>query len=422
MMTKPTKIALPHCMQMPGPMQKTLRFGQFTLNPETATLSGATGPLPLRPKAFDLLCYLARHPGRVVSKTELIETVWRNIIVTDNALVQSIRDVRTALNDGGQEILKTVARRGYLFAAPVVEIEVPRAVLPPANRKTGALDLMPSDLTQEIHYARAPDGARIAWARVGQGPPLMRAANWLTHLEYDWENPLRVSGLINLAKNYTLIRYDPRGTGLSDWDVADLSLDAWVSDFETVVNAAGLKRFPVLAASQGCAVSISYAVRHPGRISHLVLLGGFALGGNKRSRQEKEKRTAMVTLMRMGWGADDPAFRQLFTSVVAPEATKEHADLFNELQRRTTSPECAARYFETVGDFDVRHLLGRVNVPTLVMHLRDDLLNPFEAGREMAAGIPGARFVALQGKNHFMLPGEPATIRFREEIELFLNR
>jgi len=236
MMTKPTKIALPHCMQMPGPMQKTLRFGQFTLNPETATLSGATGPLPLRPKAFDLLCYLARHPGRVVSKTEHIETVWRNIIVTDNALVQSIRDVRTALNDGGQEILKTVARRGYLFAAPVVEIEVPRAVLPPANRKTGALDLMPADLTQEIHYARAPDGVRIAWARVGQGPPLMRAANWLTHLEYDWENPLRVSGLINLAKNYTLIRYDPRGTGLSDWDVADLSLDAWVSDFETVRN------------------------------------------------------------------------------------------------------------------------------------------------------------------------------------------
>jgi pimeloyl-ACP methyl ester carboxylesterase len=203
--------------------------------------------------------------------------------------------------------------------------------------------------------------------------------------------------------------------------LTELSFDAWVSDFETVVDAAGLKRFPVLAASQGCAVSIAYAVRHPGCVSHLVLVGGFALGGNRRSPQEREKRAAMETLMRVGWGADDPAFRQLFTSVVAPEATKEQADLFNELQRRTTSPECAARYFETVGDFDVSHLLAKVNVPTLVMHLRDDLLNPFEAGRQMAAGISGARFVALQGKNHFMLPGEPAAIRFREELELFLS-
>jgi pimeloyl-ACP methyl ester carboxylesterase len=408
-------------MQMPGPVQKILRFGQFTLNPDTATLSGAIGPLPLRPKAFDLLYYLAGHPGRVVSKSELIETVWHNIIVTDNALVQCIRDVRAAVDDHGQEILKTVARRGYLFAAPVVEIDTPPAVPRPANRKDGAPPPMPTELTQEIHYARAPDGVRIAWAKVGQGPPLMRAANWLTHLEYDWENPLRASALINLAKNYTLIRYDPRGTGLSDWDVAEFSLDAWVSDFETVVDAAGLKRFPVLAASQGCAVSIAYAVRRPGRVSHLILFGGFALGGNKRSPQERQKRAAMVTLMRMGWGADDPAFRQLFTSVVAPEATKEQADLFNELQRRTTSPECAARYFETVGDFDVRHLLVKVNVPTLVMHLRDDLLNPLEAGRQMAAGIPGARFVTLQGKNHFMLPGEPAAIRFREELELFLR-
>jgi pimeloyl-ACP methyl ester carboxylesterase len=271
---------------------------------------------------------------------------------------------------------------------------------------------MPTDLIQEIHYARAPDGVRIAWAKVGQGPPLMRAANWLTHLEYDWENPLRVSALINLAKNYTLIRYDPSGTGLSDWDVAEFSLDAWVSDFETVVDAAGLKRFPVLAASQGCAVSIAYAVRHPGRVSHLVLFGGFALGGNKRSPQERQKRAAMVTLMRMGWGADDPAFRQLFTSVVAPEATKEQADLFNELQRRTTSPECAARYFETVGDFDVRHLLAKVNVPTLVMHLRDDLLNPLEAGR--------ARWpLEWPCRERTTSSGEPAAIRFREELALF---
>jgi pimeloyl-ACP methyl ester carboxylesterase len=272
----------------------------------------------------------------------------------------------------------------------------------------------PANLNQEIHYARAPDGVRLAWAKVGQGPPLVRTANWLTHLEYDWENPLRRTGLINLAMKYMLIRYDPRGTGLSDWDVDELSLDAWVSDLETVVDAAAVSRFPLLAISQGCAIAIAYAVRHPERVSHLILYGGFALGGRKRSSQEKEKRVAMATLMRMGWGTDSPGFRQLFTSTIMPGATKEQAELFNELQRRTTSPECAVRYFETVGDFDVTDLLAKVATPTLVMHVRGDLMNPFEAGRQMAAGIPGARFVALQGENHILLPGEPAAVRFRE--------
>jgi pimeloyl-ACP methyl ester carboxylesterase len=280
----------------------------------------------------------------------------------------------------------------------------------------------PANLNQEIHYARAPDGVRLAWAKVGQGPPLVRTANWLTHLEYDWENPLRRTGLINLAMKYMLIRYDPRGTGLSDWDVDELSLDAWVSDLETVVDAAGVRGFPLLAISQGCAIAIAYAVRHPERVSHLILYGGFALGGRKRSSQEKEKRVAMATLMRMGWGADSPGFRQLFTSTIMPGATKEQAELFNELQRRTTSPECAVRYFETVGDFDVTDLLAKVATPTLVMHVRGDLMNPFEAGRQMAAGIPGARFVALQGENHILLPGEPAAVRFREELELFLRK
>jgi len=161
-------------------------------------------------------------------------------------------------------------------------------------------------------------------------------------------------------------------------------------------------------------------VRHPERVSHLVVYGGFAQGGNKRSAQEKEKRTAMATLMRMGWGANDAGFRQLFTSQMMPGATKEQADSFNELQRRTTSPECAVRYFDTVGDFDITDLLARVSVPTLVMHVRGDLQQPFEAGRRMAAGITRARFVALQGQNHILLQGEPAAARFQEELELFL--
>jgi pimeloyl-ACP methyl ester carboxylesterase len=166
---------------------------------------------------------------------------------------------------------------------------------------------------------------------------------------------------------------------------------------------------------------VEYAVRHPERVSHLILYGGFALGGKKRSDAEKEKRNAMTTLMRLGWGADDPTFRQMFASMFIPGGTEEQSDWFNELQRRSTSPECAARYFDTVGDFDVRDSLAKITLPTLVMHVRDDLICPIEAGRQMAAGIPGARFIALPGKNHLFLEHEPACDRFFEEINLFLS-
>nr|WP_245284922.1 MULTISPECIES: alpha/beta fold hydrolase [unclassified Bradyrhizobium] len=244
----------------------------------------------------------------------------------------------------------------------------------------------------------------------------------MNHLEYDWESPIWHHVLEGLARNHSLARYDARGNGLSDWDVDELSLDAWVSDLETVVDTLGIKRFPLVGVSQGCAISIAYAVRHPERLSHLILYGGFALGRNKRSPEELEKRKAMGTLIRLGWGMDDPAFRQMFTSQFIPEGTKEQADWFNDLQRKTTSPECAARYFEVVADFDVRELLPQVRVPTLVMHVRGDLMAPIDAGRQMAAAIPGAHFVALPGRNHLFLKHEPASARFFDEFNLFLTR
>ena len=208
---------------------------------------------------------------------------------------------------------------------------------------------------------------------------------------------------------------------MSDWDVDTLSLDAWVTDLETVVDAVGIERFPLLGISQGGAIAVAYAVRRPERVSHLVLYGAFALGGKKRAPAEKEKREAMTTLMRIGWGADNPAFRQMFTGLFIPGATHEQADIFNELQRKTTSPECAVRYFDTVGNFDIIDLLSKVKAPTLVMHARDDQIVPCEAGRRLAAGIRGARFIALPGRNHLFLEHEPASDRFLEEISLFLR-
>ena len=274
---------------------------------------------------------------------------------------------------------------------------------------------------QTIRYCRAPDGVRLAYAISGSGPVLVKSGNWMNHLEYDWESPIWGHVFRGLSREHTLIRYDARGNGMSDWDVDRLSLDAWVTDLETVVDAVGIERFPVLGISQGGPVAVAYSVRHPERVSHIILYGTFALGGKKRAPAEKEMRDAMTTLMRIGWGADNPSFRQMFTARFIPGATQEQGDYFNELQLKTTSPENAARYFDVVGDFDVTGLLPKVKAPALVMHVRGDAMCPFEAGRQLAAGIPSAHFVALPGRNHLFLEHEPASDRFFEEINLFLR-
>jgi class 3 adenylate cyclase/pimeloyl-ACP methyl ester carboxylesterase len=286
----------------------------------------------------------------------------------------------------------------------------------------GAVD--PDRMELKVNYCRAPDGVRLAYAIAGRGPPLVKTANWMNHVEYDWESSIIRHFFIALARDFTLLRYDARGNGMSDWDVDEVSLDAWVNDLETVVDAAGLDRFPLLGMSQGCAISIAFAVRHPERVTHLVLYGGFARGAYRRAKNELElqKAKALATLIRTGWGEETPAFRQLFSSLFMPGGTKEQLEGFAERQRKTTTAECAFRYYETTRNIDVSDLLPRVAAPTLVMHVRGDQVQPFDGGRELAAGIPGARFVALQGENHTPLEQDPATVRILEEIKLFLKR
>jgi pimeloyl-ACP methyl ester carboxylesterase len=277
-------------------------------------------------------------------------------------------------------------------------------------------------LRQEVHFCRAEDGVRIAYAAVGHGPPLVKTANWLSHLEYDWESPVWSAFLQAIAAEYRLIRYDARGNGLSDWEVEDLSFEASVRDLESVVDASDLDRFPLLGMSQGCAVSIDYAVRHPERVSHLVLYGGFARGRRKRgSQQEIMNSEAVLTLMRQGWGQENPAFRQLFTSLFIPGGSTEQMQWYNDLQRITTSPENAVRLRQVVDEIDVTDLLPRVKSPTLVLHCRNDAMQPFEEGRRIAAGIPGARFVALEGSNHIILESDPGWSRLLHEINIFLK-
>ena len=314
------------------------------------------------------------------------------------------------MQDLGEHELKNIARPVRVF----------RIDFGGGHREAGDTAGAPPNVQQEIRFCTAADEVRIAYSTVGQGPPLVKAANWLNHLEYDWHSPVWRHVLRALAQDHLLVRYDERGTGLSDRDVDDISFEAFVRDLETVADTVNLDRFPILGISQGCAVAIAYAVRHPERVTCLVLYGGYASGWARRGAPNPVAE-AMLTLMREGWGQHNPAFRQVFTSLFIPEGTSEQMQAFNDLQRITVSPENAVRIRQAAGELDVSHLLPRVDVPTLVLHARDDAVVPFEEGRRLATMIPGARFVALEGQNHLLLEDEPAWLRFLEEVRNFLR-
>jgi pimeloyl-ACP methyl ester carboxylesterase len=276
---------------------------------------------------------------------------------------------------------------------------------------------------QKVNYCKSHDGSMIAYAAVGSGDFLVKAPNFMSHLEYEWRSPIWRHLMEELAGRHTLLRFDQRGMGLSDRSVDRISFDAFVEDLEAVVDDAGLERFDLLGISQGCAVSTAYAAKHPERVRKLVLYGGFGRGRRKRnSPEENAIADAFSTMMRIGWGQDNPAFRQLFTSAFMPDATPDQMGWFNELQRVSVSPDMAARISEANADVDVTALLPRVPCPTLVLHCRHDGVVPFEEGRRLAAMVPDARFVPLEGRNHLMLEGEPAWNEFVKEVVHFLSQ
>lgn len=275
-----------------------------------------------------------------------------------------------------------------------------------------------SPARQRIRYVRSRDGAKLAWAETGEGPILVKASNWLTHLEYEWDSPVWRHWIRFLGSRFRLIRFDERGSGMSDWDVTDLAFERWLEDLEAVVEAARPDGpFTLLGISQGASVAIEYAVRHPERVSRLLLYGGYARGWRRRGDPEAETRNrAIADLTRYGWGNDNPVFRQLFTSRFIPGGTDQQIAWFNELCRRTTTPENAERFINSRGLVDVRARLAEVRVPTLVVHGRDDAVVPIAEGTLLATEIPDAQFVELDSPNHVLLDGEPAWRRFQEAV------
>jgi pimeloyl-ACP methyl ester carboxylesterase/DNA-binding CsgD family transcriptional regulator len=262
----------------------------------------------------------------------------------------------------------------------------------------------------------------LAYATHGRGPPLVRAATWLTHLEYDWQSPVWRHWLDGLGQRHTVIRYDERGCGLSDRDLGELSLDQWVGDLESVVDAAGAERFALLGVSGGGSTSVAYAVRHPERVSHLVLYGSTARGRRRRGDPDAVERGDIVLqIIRMAWDDPTPLFRQVFTAMFLPDGTPQQLEWFDELQRASTSGEIAASLRRAREEVDVTGVAEQVPVPTLVLHARHDQAVPFAEGRLLAALIPGARFVPLESRNHILLEHEPAWRLFIDELNAFVG-
>jgi pimeloyl-ACP methyl ester carboxylesterase len=276
---------------------------------------------------------------------------------------------------------------------------------------------------QHIQYCTASDGVRLAYSVIGKGTPIVRASQWLTHLEYDLKSPVSRDMVMGLSHRHILVRYDARGEGLSQRDVEEMTFARWISDLECVVDTLALERFALLGVSQGSSIAIQYAVKHPERVSHLILFGGFARGHLHRENPEKQRQFLELsrTLVRQGWGSDQDAYRQWFTSQFIPESTAEEARWFNELERVSGSPDMAERFMLEVANINIVDLLPKVKVPTLVLHVRGDLRAPFSLGEELATKIPGAKFVPLDGKNHVLLAREPAFRSFLEAVADFLG-
>jgi pimeloyl-ACP methyl ester carboxylesterase len=277
---------------------------------------------------------------------------------------------------------------------------------------------------QTIRFVQTRDQAALAWASVGSpsNPPFVKAANWLSDLELDWEAPIWSPLFRDLAQNFHFVRYDARGCGLSNWDLPAISFDTFVADLEAVVDAAGLERFPLLGIGQGASVSIEFAARHPERVSHLILFGGYAAGWRHvASEAEKREHEAIMVLTKAGWGRANPAYRNVFSHAFIPDARPDELLWFDDFQRRTTSAKNAMQFLEVFSQVDVRGRLKDIEVPTLVMHSRGDLRVPIGVGQALAAEIPNAEFVGLNSNNHLLLGREPASGDFLDAVRRFLG-
>ena len=387
------------------------KFANFELDVLKMELRRDDECVRIIPLAFDVLCYLVKHRDRVVPKDELLDKLWKSRFVSESSLSAGIKHVRKALGDDGrtQRMIRTVRGRGYQFVGAVdpCGVEPPPASTDPVR----------------IRFATVRGGLRLAIGETGKGPPLVKAANWLTHVDKDADSPVWGHWVRDLSRRHRYVRYDARGCGLSDRDLAGIPLDdleLWVDDLTRVVDTLDIDRCALLGISQGGPVATAFAARYPERVSHLVLFGSYARGMNRRGDSlQADQASLQVSLARVGWASDEDRFLEVFTKQFIPDAGPEERRWFNELQRSSASAEVAPQLEQAMHDVDVSEQARTVRVPTLVMHSMGDAVVPFEEGRYLASLIPNARFVPLTGDNHVLLERDPAWSTFVSHIERF---
>ncbi len=394
------------------------RFGDFEVDVEQFQVRQAGAPVHVEPQVYDVIAHLVANRHRVVTKEEMLDAVWGDRFVSESTLSTRINMARKALGDDGrrQAVIKTVFGRGFQFVAEGVDDDGPDEDSPGASQP-------PTPRTRDvIRFVETDDGARLGYATSGDGPVLLKAANWMTHLEFDRESPIWRHWIDDLSTRCSLIRYDERGCGLSDWDVDDFTFDTWVRDLHTLADHLELERFPLLGISQGAAVAIAFAAQFPERVSGLLLVGAYPRGRLVRATTEDELRQAAldVELARAGWGIPDSPFMQVFASQFMPDADRSQWNAFNDLQAKTTSPDNAVSFLETFAHIDVSGFAPKVECPTLLVHSRDELRVPAANAWEIASLIPDAELVSLPSRNHILQADEPAWDRFLSVVDEFL--
>lgn len=393
-------------------------FGGFVLDPDRRELRSGAKLLAVEPQVFDLLEFLIRNRDRVVSRDDLLEAVWGGRIVSDSAIAARINAVRHAIGDDGREqrFIRTIVRKGFRFVGEVrEEAERAAASLPHGWQAPSAAR------DQRITFCRTPDGVNLAVARVGRGMPLVCVPMWGSHLEYDWENPVRAQLWQFLADRFDLIRYDGRGFGLSDRNIGDVSLATLQCDLETVTDSLELHRYAVLGISVGSPSAIAHAARHPERVSKLLIHDGFVQGGNKRTRVPIAGLVnAYVATMGKTWHGV-LAFIRMLVADSHPGLSPEQIEWIVDLLPKTTSLENALVHFSAYADIDVVDWLPMVRAPTLVLHCRHCRPMSLDQALRIAASIPDARLANLESANAVPLPGEPAWPVFLRAIEVFLT-
>lgn len=388
-----------------------ISFGDCRIDLRSRQLWRGGKEVHVEPQVFDLIVLLARHPMEVLSRDQLIVEVWRGTIVSDATISARISAARAALGDSGkrQEVIRTLPRRGIMFVARLAHgpapALVPREQRPPA-----------------VRYASSADGSAIAWSVSGAGRPVVRIGHWLSHLELDWKSPIWGELIDRLGAENRVIRFDLRGTGLSARDAPLTGIDDFVGDLLAVVDAAGEDRVSLYAPSQAGPVAIAFAARHPDRVDRIAILGGYAEGRIHRAeRSDTVSEATMLDMIRAGWGRRESAFMSAFSTLFVPDATPEQRDALVEMQLATADPETAVALREVIDRFRVTDLLGQVHAPTLVFHVENDAIHPISQGQKIAAAIPGAEFIRLPGRNHVLLPQEPAFELMFERLEPFLR-